>query len=313
MKFGEVLVQFWFTFTVRKCALAEAMGLKNFGFIADTFVSNVREKFLRDVYEPTPELFDEEDIDQIKAKDWMIKRFLILAYKNEEEAVRLLSEAMQWRKETNVRHVKDTYFPKEFFESGSLFTYEHDKDGLPTLMMRVKYVKRFPELLDDYRKFMRHLIFRIDEQSQGNGWMLLMDFTDCGYGAYENIDLLHYFVTTLHYYYPAGMDYVLAIDLPWVLKTCWTVVKYWIPEKRRGMVRFCGKDGLEEFFDYDALPPPLGGTSTKQWIVSPEYCPSALEFGIGTLGLDRDRLDTIISEYEPLLEEARNEAALNNN
>lgn len=285
------------------------MGLGNFGFIADNFVKSVREIFLKDYYQQykDEDCYDQEDIDQVINEDWMIKRFLILAYKNEIDAAAKLHEALKWRKSTNIRHIKDNYFPEEYYKLGGLFMYEKDKQGLPMLIMRVRMFKRAPEMVEDVKRFLDHKIFEIDELTRGGGWMLLMDFTDCGYSHYESVDILHYFVTTLHYYFPAGMDYVLCLDLPWVLRTFWNVVKYWIPEKRRDMVKFATRENLMDYCDETSLPKTLGGNCEKPFKIPPPNCPSALEFGLGTLGLDRHRIDEIVAAHQPMLDEARDE------
>lgn len=283
------------------------MGLSNFGFIADEFVVRVREKFMKERYEMEPEEYDEEEIQRkVIESDWFIKRFLILSYKNEEEAVKSLSAAMKWRKEYGLKSLKDSYFPREFYQTGALFMYEKDLNGLPSLIMRLKYFKRIPELLQSVKKFCIYNCYKIDEMTNGSGWILVMDFTDCGYSHYYNLDILHFFITTMHYFFPAGMDFVIAVDLPWILSFCWSLVKVWIPEKRQGMVKFATKDTLIDFFPIENLPPILGGTCAREYKEVPENCPSGIEFG-QSIGVHPDRCEEIIEEYRPLVEEAEQE------
>lgn len=284
------------------------MGLLNFGFIADEFVVRVRERFLNECFEMEPQDYDEDEIHKkIIEDDWFIKRFLILSYKNEEDAVKSLSVAMKWRKEYGLKSLKDNYFPREFYQTGALFTYEKDLNGLPSLIMRLKYFKRIPELLETVKMFCIYNCYKIDEMTNGSGWVLVMDFTDCGYSHYYNLDVLHYFVTTMHYYFPAGMDYVIAVDLPWILSFCWSIVKVWIPEKRQGMVKFATKDTLIDFFPLENLPPILGGKCTRDYKQVPENSPTGIEFG-QSIGVEIDRCEEIIEEYRPLVEEAERES-----
>ena len=95
------------------------MGLKNFGFIADSFVVSARERFLREYYQEDQDAYDPVDIEKITNEDWFIKRFIIAAYKNEEDACRKLSEAMKWRKETGIRYIKQSDYPREVSLDGS--------------------------------------------------------------------------------------------------------------------------------------------------------------------------------------------------
>jgi len=283
------------------------MGLNNFGFIGEEYVIAVRKKFLNDYYSGHEEEFYDEDIKKITDDDWYIKRFIIAAYKNLDEAAVKLAAAMKWRKEQGVRKWKALDFPREFYETGALFIYEEDKHGAPALIMRLKFIKRIPEMMDFMKRFGIYNCFHIDEQTNGSGWVLVLDFSDCSYSSYQNIDLLHYFITTMHSYFPAGMDYVLSVDLPWVLSSFWGLVKMWVPEKRRDMVQFCSKSSLLEYFDASNLPPVLGGYSKKKYKTCPDNCPSAFDVGM-EMGLDKERCNEIYIEYQPLLEQVANEA-----
>lgn len=282
------------------------MGLKNFGFIDNSFVVAMRQQFMEQSYVGNEDAFEAADIEKITNEDWFVKRFLIAAYKNQDDAVKRMAEAMIWRKEQRLRHLKDSDFPREFFETGSLFQYEADKSGIPSLIMRLKFVRRIPEMLDCMKLFCMYQCFQIDERQNGAGWVLVLDFTDCTYSQYQNIDLLHYFITTMHTNFPAGIDYVLAVDIPWVLTSFWGLVKMWIPEKRRDMVQFCSKSNLGDYFEPSNLPPVLGGYCKRTYKSYPRDCVSAYEFG-KVLGLSRDRCDEIYMEFEPLLQECAEE------
>lgn len=282
------------------------MGLKNFGFIDSCFVVSMREQFMRESYDGNEADFDPKDIEKIEKDDWFVKRFLIAAYKNQDEAVKLMTQSMKWRKEKRLRQLKESDFPREFLETGSLFQYEADKNGLPSLIMRLKFVRRIPEMLDSMKLFCMYQCFQIDEAQNGAGWVLVLDFTGCTYSQYQNIDLLHYFITTMHTNFPAGIDYVLTVDIPWVLTSFWGLVKMWIPEKRRDMVQFCSKANLGDFFDPCNLPPVLGGYCKRKYKTYPKDAVSAYEFG-KVLGLSRDRCDEIYMEFEPLLQECAEE------
>lgn len=283
------------------------MGLKNFGHVGQEYVDSARERFLREYYAEDRDSYDQDDIAQIKYNDWTVKRFIIAAYKNEEEACRRMAEAMRWRKENDLRSLTDDMFPREFWATGALFEYEKDRSGVPSLIMRLKFLKRIPEMLDNMKKFCMYQIFKIDNETNGDGWMLVLDFTGCGYSHYQNIDICHYFITTMHSYFPAGMDYVLIVDLPWVLSSFWGFVKMWIPEKRRDMVQFCTKDQLIDYFDLENLPPVLGGQCKRPYKTVPDNSLPAFDMGID-MGLDPSRCEEIYQLYKPLLEECDEEA-----
>lgn len=57
------------------------MGLINFGHVSDELVEIIRQRFLKERYEGNEDSYDPADIEQVKNEAWMIKRFVILAYK----------------------------------------------------------------------------------------------------------------------------------------------------------------------------------------------------------------------------------------
>lgn len=132
-------------------------------------IARVRETFFNDAYEQDKDQYDATDIDQLKTNDWMIKRFLIATSNHEHEAYERLVCALKWRKEMNLRSLNDSDFMQELYNTGSLFLYEKDKDGLPTLIMRLKFLKRINEFLDNMKLFCMYNIFKIDEHVNGGG------------------------------------------------------------------------------------------------------------------------------------------------
>lgn len=282
------------------------MGLKNFGFIADEFVVSMREKFLTQTLPGHEDEYDTHDIEKIKNDDWILKRFLIAAYKNEDEAIERMSTALKYLKSRDVYNVTDSLFPREFFETGALFVYEEDRTGVPSLIMRLKFLKKTPELIEHMKDFCIYQIWKLDNATNGRGWMLVFDFADCNYQLYQHVDLLHFFVTSMHTYFPAGMDYVLVLDLPWILTSLWSLARRWIPEKRREMVQFCTRDTLTDYFDESHLPPVLGGTCKRKFKIAPEDSKTAHQHGLD-MGLEKSRCDQILEEWLPLLQAAQDE------
>lgn len=132
-------------------------------------IKRMREKFFIEAYQEEKEAFDPEDIEQVKINDWYIKRFLLASNGNESDAYNRLVSALRWRKEMCIRSLKDEDFMQELYNTGSLFLYEKDKDGLPSLVMRCKFLKRIPEMLDNMKQFCMYLVFKIDEEVNGQG------------------------------------------------------------------------------------------------------------------------------------------------
>ncbi|RWS24905.1 motile sperm domain-containing protein 2-like protein [Leptotrombidium deliense] len=276
------------------------MGLKNFGFIDDKFVVSARNKFLQQYTKEIENIYS-EDIEKVLNDDWFLKRYLILAYKDEEKAVNYLITCLKWRKEMSLRTKPDNYFPEDFYKLAGLFLYEKDKQGMPTLYIRVQLLKKIPEVMPALKRYFLHYIYKLDEEANGNGYTMIADFTNCGYSAYEHLDLLRFTINSLHHYFPAGIDYVIVYNFPWVLKAFWNVVKYWIPPKRREIIKYTDEKTITDYISKENLPDFLGGTCKRPYKAVPEGCPTSREFGIKELGLSEESVVKIIDLYKPYL------------
>jgi len=103
-------------------------------------------------------------------------RFLLNNYLNVDQALVQLIKYMKWRKSIGLSKLRDSDFPIEFYALGALFQYPSDRKGNQCLYIRVKYVKRVPEIMEVLKLFFIHRMRQIDEQSQGYGWVLIFDF-----------------------------------------------------------------------------------------------------------------------------------------
>ncbi|XP_015784683.1 motile sperm domain-containing protein 2-like [Tetranychus urticae] len=274
------------------------MGLKNFGLVPDDLVQRIRAKFLECVSADQEDSFYSEDIEKITNEDWYIKRFVIAAYKNETEALDKLVDTMKWRKSIKLRETADNYFPADYYDVGVMFPYEADVHGDASLWVRVAAVRKFGEFTETGKRFMIHRLFKVDEAAGPQGYALVIDFTGAGTNAIQNLDLLHHFITTLHHRFPAGVNYCLNYQIPWILKTVWGAVQYWVPEKRRDIIQFSYRDDLFKYFHLSHVPSYLGGDCKRSWKDKPENCPTTFEFGLYELGLTEEVVTKTIADYE---------------
>ena len=55
--------------------------------------------------------------------------------------------------------------------------------------------------------------------------------------SHSNMDYLKFFIFLLSDAYPNGIRQLLVLDLPWVLKSIWNIVKLWLDEKQKSWVQ----------------------------------------------------------------------------
>lgn len=269
-------------------------------------IESVREKFFLEV-DKEPNQFEAEDIELVQTDDWTVCRFLFIHQNVEELAANNLIEAMRWRKDKGFLRTPLSFFPNEYYRLGVLFPYENDIDGNPVIYCRGKFLKTVPELKETSEDFTSLNFYRVDNLSQGKGWTFVIDTEGAGIHN-ADLNMLHYLVSTLREIFPGGLNHLLIIDCPWILKAFWTLVKNWVPSHRRDMVKFVSRKELPKFIPKENMPDFLGGTCTRKyrgWAVVPKGCPTGVEFVAKKCpdGNAEEIFDRLFRDYKPFIEE----------
>lgn len=142
----------------------------------------------------------------------------------------------------------------------------------------------------------------MDEENNGKGWAMIFDTTGAGITNCD-LDFLFYMINILKTYFPIGLEYILVLNLPWLLQQFWRLAKGWIPEERRKLVRFAATEELGELFEPSALPDYLGGTCKRDYTTPPKGSPSCFDFGVEEAKLPLKRVEEIVRQFEAFLPE----------
>lgn len=265
-------------------------------------VQQVRDIFLDREFKETPEEFYLEDIRMIENMDFLLQRYVIMQRKNVETSVKMVSQMLKWRKEKRLYEMNDNQFPQELTICGAAFIYEDDKFGNRTLYMRASMCKNCAELKSSMKDFLTYLLFKIDDSKEGSTFAVIMDLTNTTWTNYD-LDLLMHFVALLKDFFPVNLDYVLAINFPWILSAAWSLIKRLIPSEKRDVVQFISSNKIFDFVSKENCPDFLGGTCTRPYQhVCPE-APSALEYLIqhSTKTISKKRLGEILTLFSDIL------------
>ena len=173
-------------------------------------IENMKNKILshlEDLGSDVEDYYNQCDIDWLlnPEKPHQIERFIISANVTKVDALDLICKCLLWRKEINLMSLTDTSFPSEFFSKGGLFRYQEDAAGTPMIYMRIKMIKKYPELDKHIKTFLAYQISRIDSASNDDlfSWAIVFDCTDIGFSN-VHIDMMRYLITVLKDYFPAG-------------------------------------------------------------------------------------------------------------
>lgn len=265
-------------------------------------VQQVRDIFLDGEFKESPDEFYLEDIRMIENMDFLLQRCVIMQCKNVDNSVKMVSQMLKWRKERKLYEMNMSLFPQEITICGAAFLYEDDKFGNKTLYLRASMCKNCAELKSSMKDFLTYLLFKIDDSKNGTPFAVIMDLTDTTWTNYD-LDLLMHFVALLKDHFPVNLDYVLAINFPWILSAAWSLIKRLIPNEKRDIVQFISSDKVCNFIDKENCPDFLGGTCSRPYRYVCEESPTSLEFLIqhSTKPITKKRLREILNLFSDIL------------
>lgn len=269
-------------------------------------VQEVRDKFLEEHYKLTPDEFYLQDIKLIEKMDFLLQRFVIMQRKDVDASVKMVADVLRWRKQRRLHDLCDTYFPQELTSSGAVFVYEPDMFGNRTIYMRACMGKNCAELRPAMKDFLAYLMMQIDDPIDGKCFAMIIDLTKTSWSN-ADLEMLSFLLALLKEYFPVNLDYVLAINFPWILSTAWSLVKHLIPSEKRGAVQFINSNQINDFIAKENCPDFLGGTCQRPYRLEVEGAPTAIDFLINVTRseIQYKRLKEILAQFKDILSESQ--------
>ena len=99
---------------------------------------------------------------------------------------------------------------------GSLYLRNRDKDGKQLLIFDVKKHVKGVVPMEEMQKVFLYFLERIDRESEDGMVTIVFDCQGCGL---KNMDMefIRYMIDVLKDYFPQVLNYILVLDMPWVL------------------------------------------------------------------------------------------------
>lgn len=268
-------------------------------------VQEIRDKFLETEYKENPDDFYLQDIRHIENMDFLLQRFVIMQRKNIDASVKMVAQILRWRKEKKVYELGDTYFPRELALSGAAFVYEKDKYGNRTIYMRASLCRHCAELRQAMKEYLTYLLMKVDDCKDGTTFAVVLDLTKASLSNYD-LEILMHFVCLLKDFFPVNLDYVLAVNFPWILSAAWHLIKRLIPSEKRGAVQFINSDKIFDYIDKENCPDFLGGTCERSYNEYYEPGPTALDFILESTDykISVKRCNEILNLFRDIIPEA---------
>lgn len=216
------------------------------------------------------ELFDLAAFDDM---DVTMLRFLRARKYNVEDAIKMLTDALLWRRSIDIRKImnagEEALSPR-LVNAGMYFIWGQDNTGRPIIFLNVgNFLPTKNEKEMD--EFKRYLVYQMETARffiGQTGVMALADLSDFGR---KNIDMefSKVFAQMFQNYYPEilGRAVVIGSGLKMALfETVWNVAKFLLDPEVRKKISFHKSKELTQFIKPEFIPKSLGGVFDEQKI-----------------------------------------------
>ena len=133
--------------------------------------------------------------------------------KNTED---MIIRSFKFRQEKAVRSITSADLDEALKAKGSLYLRNRDADGKQLLIFDVKRHIKGTAHMDDMQKIFLYFLERVDREDEDGMVTIVFDCAGCGL---KNMDMefIRYMIDVLKDYYPWCLNYILVLDMPWVL------------------------------------------------------------------------------------------------
>ncbi|XP_063069367.1 motile sperm domain-containing protein 2 isoform X2 [Engraulis encrasicolus] len=185
-----------------------------------------------------------------------------------EDALKMIDESFQWRKEYTLNDLTESSIPKWMFETGAVFLHGYDKEGNKLFWFKVKLHAKDAKTFQDKKKYVAFWLERYAKREPGMPLTVVFDMTESGI---SNIDMefVKYIINCFKVYYPKFLSKMIMYEMPWIMNAAWKIVKTWLGPEAISKLKFVSKSDIQGFIDPENLPPHMGGTDSFKYTYPP--------------------------------------------
>ncbi|XP_072040138.1 motile sperm domain-containing protein 2-like [Amphiura filiformis] len=213
-------------------------------------------------------IFDDRDIDRVRADDNYLHGFLMIGKMNKQDALTKMVDALKWRKEWGINDLTFEAFPDWALQIGGLYSRGKDKVGRKILWFKVATHKKDASRAEWVKKYIAFWLDKLHKENPGENIVLVEDMTNAGL-ANMDMDVIGFLIKCLELRFPAVVGMLYVYNMPWYLNAIWKIIEKLLSEESKAHIKFLFGDDVQQYVSKDHLPPHMGGTDTYQWVWPP--------------------------------------------
>ncbi|KAI3356277.1 hypothetical protein L3Q82_017528, partial [Scortum barcoo] len=255
-------------------------------------IAETRQRFSNEFLQDSTDKYDSRDVERLQRDDALVEGYLTWRLYVVDDALKMIDESFQWRKEYGLNDLTESTIPKWMFESGAVYLHGYDKEGNKLFWFKVKLHVKDAKTIFDKKKYIAFWLERYAKKEPGMPLTVVFDMAESGL---SNIDMefVKYIISCFKIYYPKFLDKMIIVEMPWIMNAAWKIVKSWLGPEAISKLKFASRSEVLTFISPEYLPPHMGGTDTFKYSYPP---------------LPDDDFQTPIGENGPIVSEDETES-----
>uniref|UniRef100_A0A1A8NV69 Motile sperm domain containing 2 n=1 Tax=Nothobranchius rachovii TaxID=451742 RepID=A0A1A8NV69_9TELE len=231
-------------------------------------IEEIRLRFKNELLKDTTEKYDPRDVERLLKDNALVESYLAWRLNVVDDALKMIDESLQWRREFGVNDLTESIIPKWMFETGAVYLHGYDKEGNKLFWFKVKLHVKDAKTALDKKKYVAFWLERYAKKEPGMLLTVVFDMSESGYSNID-MDFVKYIVNCFKVYYPKFLSKMIIVDMPWIMNAAWKIVKTWLGPEAISKLKFASKSEVQTFIDPEYLPPHMGGTDPFKYTYPP--------------------------------------------
>ncbi|XP_030642029.1 motile sperm domain-containing protein 2 [Chanos chanos] len=231
-------------------------------------IEETRQRFKSEFVQDSSDKYDSRDVERLLKDDTLVESYLTWRLNVVNDALQMIHDSFQWRKEFGVNDLTESSIPKWMFETGAVYLHGYDKEGNKLFWFKVKMHVKDPKTVLDKKKYVAFWLERYAKREPGMPLTVVFDMSDSGISNID-MDFVKYVINCFKVYYPKFLSKMILYEMPWIMNAAWKIVKTWLGPEAISKLKFVSKNEVQTYIGPENLPPHMGGTDEFKYSYPP--------------------------------------------
>lgn len=231
-------------------------------------IQETRQRFNNELLQDSAEKYDSRDVERLQKEDALVEGYLTWRMYVVDDALKMIDESLQWRKEFGVNDIQESTIPKWMFETGAVYLHGYDKEGNKLFWFKVKLHVKDAKTIMDKKKYVAFWLERYAKKEPGMPLTVVFDMTESGLSNID-MDFVKYIINCFKVYYPKFLSKMIIVEMPWIMNAAWKIVKTWLGPEAISKLKFASRTEILNYIGPEYLPPHMGGTDLFKYSYPP--------------------------------------------